>query len=229
MKKYLIAAFLLFAVCTIHAQDDIDISPPEKFVKQRAHFRVAPSIDSLRESVVDSFENPKGYILYSSWKDKSGAWTIAVKTGLHYRIFDPLEFEDSLWFAPDAIKLERAELNNRGKEELIIRWTQRYGASWQLSGQWWFTKGVQIWDLTELTNCMSYTCMFCHDEWWADDGNGESGSKSVCHGYQVTINKSQISIELTNICEPEGSNGDAPEDKEIVYFEFTRNGIQRKQ
>ena len=181
---------------------------PDTFYIKMADIVYYEDISSMRESIHDSIENPKAYLI----EDDIGVM-IAVKNESKYITFYIILREYSYFNDFSDCEFERKDINQAGNEELIIYCQYSDGISRRGGGYSEYHSRILIWDIDSYNCLLDFQDMYKHEIWWYQtdpniddlDYNGErtitdSSRELECYEYNVELEKMQLTIQEDEDC-----------------------------
>lgn len=177
---------------------------PRVFRIEEAQEEVYDRLDRIGGVVTDSIENPKGYVIRTTY----GEELIAIKkSGGGYRVFNLIPGE----IRPGISKIERRDINGSGSDELIVRWETKTERSGWRDGFSVRESVVVVWDLDTFSCLLNFKDAHEYSFWWreySDSGDEvvNSGGESECGSYKVELGEKRLTIQKDRQC-PNGVFG----------------------
>lgn len=200
----------------------------------------------IKGDIIDSFADPKGFLVQSYDPDEGLKWWILIWKDSIYLAFDPLA-ESQTW-SFSSLQIDRANLDGKGNDELVLHWQNTLGHSgWQggISEDW---EGMLVWDPDDLVRLMDIVYYYRLDSWWtnyrdwdpledtAENQLGhfdeediiDSGGETECDSYTVTFSPGYVVMKRDDGCEMEDDGEVVQEEKKeetIVTYKLTASGL----
>lgn len=198
------------------------------------------TLDSVPGDTVFHLLSPNVYVIrnydYNS---------IAIKTKKGYNVFDACPGQSVLDCSIDTMNF-----NDKGHNELVIRWSNTSGRSGWVDGWNESSSGVYIWDLDQMQLLFSFQDTYEYNYWYngveydsagnfLTDSLGDiimydslSGGESSCDNYEMDIEFKKITIRRSADCPyiDEETSEHVPVNDRTYVYEVTPVGlILRKQ